>query len=146
MLTTSILLKRGLPICGLFIILGVLVTKVLNSLTAGCGAGNAGSAAQIAGKTWRYDVNFPVYNAPIIARLIECESKGRNEGRPDSNGQVSWGILQFNGRSTWQEMEKRFHFYGDPRNPPDAIHMADMMISSGMVGRWSCARSLGITK
>ena len=54
---------------------------------------------------------------------------------------MSWGILQFNGTSTWNEMERRFNFYGDPKSPPDAIHMADMMISSGLIGRWTCARS-----
>jgi hypothetical protein len=101
---------------------------------------------QIAGKNWRYELNFPVYNPSTIQKLIDCESQGLNIGRPDSNGQMSWGILQFNGTSTWQEMERRFHFYGDPRNPPEAIHMADMMISSGLIGRWTCARSLGLAK
>lgn len=100
--------------------------------------------ARIAGKGWAYDLAFPVYNAATIARLIECESQGLNIGRPDSNGQMSWGVLQFNGTSTWQEMERRFHFYGDPRNPAQAIHMADMMISNGLLGRWSCARTLGM--
>lgn len=100
--------------------------------------------ARIAGKGWAYDLAFPVYNAATIARLIECESQGLNIGRPDSNGQISWGVLQFNGTSTWQEMEHRFHFHGDPRNPAEAIHMADMMISNGLLGRWSCARTLGM--
>ncbi len=102
--------------------------------------------AQISGTNWRYDLNFPVRNHAAIARLIECESQGLNISRADSNGQTSWGILQFNGTSTWQEMERRFHFYGDPRNPSEAIHMADMMISSGLAARWSCARSLGLSK
>ena len=102
--------------------------------------------AQIAGANWSYDLNFPVHNPLIIQKLIECESQGLNIARPDSNGQMSWGILQFNGTSTWQEMERRFHFYGDPRNPPEAIHMADMMISNGLIGRWTCARSLGLTR
>ena len=100
--------------------------------------------ARITGKGWAYDLAFPVYNAATIARLIECESQGLNIGRPDSNGQMSWGVLQFNGTSTWQEMEHRFHFHGDPRNPAEAIHMADMMISNGLLGRWSCARTLGM--
>lgn len=102
--------------------------------------------ARIAGKGWAYDLAFPVYNAATIARLIECESQGLNIGRPDSNGQMSWGVLQFNGTATWQEMEHRFHYYGDPRNPAQAIHMADMMISNGLLGRWSCARTLGMVK
>jgi hypothetical protein len=104
----------------------------------------AGPIARITGKGWAYDLAFPVYNAATIARLIQCESQGLNVGRPDSNGQISWGVLQFNGTSTWQEMEHRFHFHGDPRNPPEAIHMADMMISNGLLGRWSCARTLGL--
>ncbi len=104
----------------------------------------AAPIARITGKGWAYDLAFPVYNAATIARLIQCESQGLNVGRPDSNGQISWGVLQFNGTSTWQEMERRFHFYGDPRNPPEAIHMADLMISNGLLGRWSCARTLGL--
>jgi hypothetical protein len=32
-------------------------------------------------------------------------------------------------------MEQRFNFHGNPQNPPEAIHMADMMISSGPIGR-----------
>lgn len=107
---------------------------------------NAGPMARVAGKNWAYDLGFPVSNAATIARLIECESQGLNVGRPDSNGQMSWGVLQFNGTSTWQEMERRFHFYGDPRNPAQAIHMADMMISNGLLSRWSCAHSLGMVK
>lgn len=106
----------------------------------------AGPIARIAGKNWGYSLSFPVSNAATIARLIDCESQGLNVGRPDSNGQISWGILQFNGTSTWQEMERRFHFYGDPRNPSEAIHMADLMISNGLLGRWSCAHSLGLVK
>lgn len=106
----------------------------------------AGPVARIAGKNWGYTLAFPVYNAAIISQLIDCESQGLNIGRPDSNGQMSWGVLQFNGTSTWEEMERRFHFYGDPRNPSEAIHMADMMISNGLLGRWSCAHTLGLVK
>ena len=102
--------------------------------------------AEVSGKNWHYDLSFPVYNSSTLGRLIQCESQGLNISRTDSNGQMSWGILQFNGSSTWNEMEQRFNFYGDPRNPPDAIHMADMMISSGLIGRWTCARSLRLTK
>ena len=43
-------------------------------------------------------------------------------------------------------MEARFNFHGDPKNPAEAIHMADMMISHGLIGRWGCAHSLGLTK
>ncbi len=102
--------------------------------------------AEVSGKNWRYDLSFPVYNLSTVERLIQCESQGQNISRVDSNGQISRGILQFNGTSTWNEMEQRFNFYGDPGNPPEAIHMADMMISNGLVGRWTCARSLGLTK
>jgi hypothetical protein len=105
-----------------------------------------GPIARIAGKNWAYDLAFPVNNAATIGRLIECESQGLNIGRPDSNGQMSWGVLQFNGTSTWREMEQRFHFRGDPRNPQQAIHMADLMISNGLLGRWSCAHTLGMVK
>jgi hypothetical protein len=102
--------------------------------------------AEVSGKNWHYDLDFPVHNSSTIERLIQCESQGLNISHIDSNGQMSWGILQFNGTSTWNEMEQRFDFHGDPRNPPEAIHMADMMISGGLIGRWTCARSLGLTK
>jgi len=102
--------------------------------------------AEVSGKNWHYDLSFPVYNSATLERLIQCESQGQNISRLDSNGQMSRGILQFNGTATWNEMEQRFNFYGDPSNPPEAIHMADMMISSGLIGRWTCARSLGLTK
>lgn len=108
--------------------------------------GAATPIAEVSGKNWRYDLSFPVRNLSTVEQLIQCESQGQNISRIDSNGQVSRGILQFNGTSTWNEMEHRFDFYGDPRNPTAAIHMADMMISSGLVGRWACARSLGLTK
>lgn len=105
----------------------------------------ANPVAELSGKNWHYDLSFPVHNSSTLEKLIQCESQGRNISRVDSDGQMTWGILQFN-TSTWKEMERRFNFYGDPRNPPDAIHMADMMISSGLIGRWTCARSLGLTK
>ena len=101
--------------------------------------------AQVSGQDWHYDLHFPVHNASILERLIQCESQGRSTSRNDSSGQTTLGILQFK-TSTWNEMERRFSFYGDPRNPPDAIHMADLMISSGLIARWTCARSLGLTK
>jgi hypothetical protein len=108
--------------------------------------GKAIPVAQVSGKNWRYDLGFRVHNLSIVESLIQCESQGQNISRVDSNGQISRGILQFNGTSTWNEMEHRFNFYGDPGNPPQAIHMADMMISSGLIGRWTCAHSLGLTK
>lgn len=96
------------------------------------------------GQGWRFTVLFPVHNKSTIEKLIQCESRGVNIARPDSNGLDSWGILQFNGTSTWNEMERRFSFYGNPLAPADAIHMADMMIDAGFLARWSCARILGL--
>ena len=98
----------------------------------------------LAGTNWAYTVPFPVHNIADIEKLIQCESRGVNIARPDSNHKISWGVLQFNGTSTWNEMEARFDFYGSPMIPADAIHMADMMISDGFLGRWSCARILSL--
>jgi hypothetical protein len=92
------------------------------------------------GKSWAYTVPFRVENASTIEKLIQCESQGVNIARPDSNGLISWGILQFNGTSTWAEMSRRFDFHGSPLQPADAIHMADLMIEAGLVYRWTCAR------
>lgn len=99
---------------------------------------------RLTGKNWAYAVPFPVHNKPIIEKLIQCESGGINIARPDSNGLISWGILQFNGTSTWNEMERRFNFYGSPLIPSDAIRMADLMISAGLLNRWTCARILNL--
>lgn len=129
----------------LYVALAPLIVVLVHRPVAGISS-RATPVAELSGKNWRYDLNFPVRNLSIVEQLIECESQGQNISRIDSNGQVSQGILQFNGTSTWNEMEQRFDFYGDPRNPSAAIHMADMMISSGLVGRWTCARSLGLTK
>jgi hypothetical protein len=97
-------------------------------------------------KTPQYTVPFQVKNTQDIEKLIQCESQGVNIARPDSNRKISWGVLQFNGTSTWQEAEKQFDFYGSPMIPGDAVHMADMMISNGELGRWTCARLTGLVK
>lgn len=102
------------------------------------------AATILEGKNWSYTVPFRVENQAIIEKLIQCESQGVNIARPDSNGLISWGILQFNGTSTWAEMERRFNFYGSPLMPSDAIRLADLMISGGFLGRWTCARILGL--
>lgn len=126
-------------IASLIVVLGGRPTKIISVPS------KALPVAVVSGKNWRYELSFPVYNSATLRRLIQCESQGLNISSTDSNGQRYMGILQFDG-ATWHEMEERFKFYGDPRNPPEAIHMADMMISSGLAGRWTCARSLGLTK
>jgi hypothetical protein len=123
-----------------------LVIRIHSSIRVISDYGTTAHVVRIGGKRWHFDLDFPISNPLVVEKLIECESQGLNISRPDSNGQISWGVLQFNGTSTWNEMERRFHFYGDPRNPPEAIHMADIMISNGFVGRWTCARSLGFVK
>jgi hypothetical protein len=90
-------------------------------------------------------VPFPIQYPQTIEKLIQCESQGVNIARPDSNRKISWGILQFNGTSTWQEMERRFEYLGSPMIPGDAIHMADMMISGGFLRRWTCAHILKLS-
>lgn len=98
----------------------------------------------ILGRGWSYTVPFEVQNSSTIEKLIGCESQGVNIARPDSNGLISWGVLQFNGTSTWQEAEHQFNFYGNPMMPADAIHMADLMIGAGELGRWTCAHILNL--
>ncbi|HEY6902837.1 MAG TPA: hypothetical protein VI216_00915 [Candidatus Acidoferrales bacterium] len=143
MLRGAVDARRTLLYVAIALLIVVTVHRPVEGISA---SGRATPVAEVAGKNWRYDLTFPVRNRSIVEQLIECESQGQNISRIDSNGQVSRGILQFNGTSTWNEMEHRFGFYGDPGNPTAAIHMADMMISSGLVGRWTCARSLGLTK
>jgi hypothetical protein len=101
----------------------------------------------ISGRNWAYTVPFEVNHIIDINKLVQCESQGVNISRPDSNGLISDGILQFNrgpsdvlGSGAWQNMEQKFDFYGSPINPSDAIHMAGLMISAGFLRRWTYAR------
>ena len=102
------------------------------------------AATILSGKDWSYTVPFPVHNKTLIERLIGCESQGQNIARPDSNGLTSWGILQFNGTSTWADMSRQSGINGGPLDPTASIQMADWMIQNGYLHRWSCARILGL--
>jgi hypothetical protein len=101
---------------------------------------------QILGKKWAYTVPFEVKNAAAIQKLIQCESQGVNISRPDSDGIMSDGILQFHrssksasiGSGTWEWMESLSGLRGSPINPPDAIKMADWAISHGLGPHWTC--------
>ena len=75
-----------------------------------------------------------------IEHLIPCESGGRIVDRLDTNGKMSYGILQF---QDWPEWERMSGISGDPDNPDDAIRMAEWGIEHGMIDHWACARILG---
>jgi hypothetical protein len=75
-----------------------------------------------------------------IEHLIPCESGGRTIHHLDSNGKMSYGILQF---QDWDEWERVSGIRGDPDNSDDAIRMAEWGIEHGMIDRWGCARILG---
>jgi len=104
------------------------------------------SLTSLQGSNWAYSVPFPVKNKEIIEKLISCESEGVNIASADSDGNINWGILQFNGTTTWQEMETRFNLRGSPMIPADAIRLADAMISAGFLGKWTCAHLLDLVK
>lgn len=74
-----------------------------------------------------------------IEHLIPCESMGRTVNRIDSNGKMSYGILQF---QDWQEWEAASGLTGNPDNRRDAIRMAEWGIKNGMINRWTCASIL----
>ena len=76
----------------------------------------------------------------ILRTLIKCESQNQNIARMDSNGLMSYGILQFNGSSTWNEFSRQANVSSTPMNPSAAIKVADYMISIGELHRWSCAK------
>ena len=83
----------------------------------------------------------------ILRTLIKCESQNTNVARIDSNGLMSYGILQFNGTSTWDTFAARVKLSSDtPMNPVSAIKVADYMISIGQLHRWSCAFLTGLLK
>lgn len=75
-----------------------------------------------------------------IEHLIHCESGGRTIDALDTNGKMSYGILQF---QDWPEWERMSGIKGDPDNSDDAIRMAEWGIEHGMIDHWGCARILG---
>lgn len=96
---------------------------------------------------WRYpklEAGVPTDRATAdlaIEHLIPCESMGRSVNRIDSNGKMSYGILQF---QDWDEWEAASGLTGNPDNRRDAIRMAEWGIQNGMINRWTCASILKI--
>ena len=83
------------------------------------------------------------YTADLaIEHLIPCESMGATIDRIDTNGKMSYGILQF---QDWDEWERVSGISGSPDNRADAIRMAEWAIQNGMINRWTCANILKIT-
>ena len=101
----------------------------------------------ISGPQWSYTVPFPVKNKATIEKLIQCESRGMNISRPDSDGIMSDGILQFHrgptdtlARSTWEDFSQASGITGSPSDPADSIRMTDWAISHGLGPHWTCWR------
>jgi hypothetical protein len=100
------------------------------------------------GKNWRFRVEFAVKNVKDIEKLISCESHGVNISRPDSDGTISDGILQFHrssknapvGSGTWAWMESLSGIKGIPTDPAAAIKMTDWAISKNLGPHWTCWR------
>lgn len=83
----------------------------------------------------------------ILRTLIKCESQNTNLARLDSNGLMSYGILQFNGTSTWDTFAARVKLSSSsPMIPASAIKVADYMISIGQLHRWTCAYITGLLR
>ncbi len=80
-----------------------------------------------------------------IARLIACESGGKNIEIVDSNGLLSKGILQIQ-QPTWDEWSAESGIIGNPMVPAQAIEMAEWAIAHGELHRWSCAKILGMVQ
>jgi hypothetical protein len=101
----------------------------------------------ISGPQWAFTVPFAVKNKAIIEKLIQCESRGMNISRPDSDGIMSDGILQFHrgptdtlAISTWEDFSQASGIRGSPKDPADAIRMTDWAISHGLGPHWTCWR------
>lgn len=94
---------------------------------------------------WKYpklEIGAPATRATAdlaIEHLIPCESMGKTINRIDTNGKMSYGILQF---QDWDEWEKVSGITGDPDNRADAIRMAEWAIENGMINHWTCATIL----
>jgi hypothetical protein len=101
----------------------------------------------ISGPQWSYTVPFAVRNKTTIEKLIQCESRGMNVSRPDDDGIMSDGILQFHrgptdtmAGGTWEDFSRASGITGSPKNPTDAIRMTDWAISHGLGPHWGCWR------
>jgi hypothetical protein len=99
----------------------------------------------ISGRGWAFTVPFKVDHVEDIEKLIACESQGANVARPDSDGRLSVGILQFHmgpqntmKSSTWQLFSEASGITGNPMIPADAIRMTDWAISHGLGPHWTC--------
>jgi|SRR5579872_1474618 len=99
----------------------------------------------LSGPRWEYRLPFAVQNKATIEKLIQCESRGMNVSRPDSDGIISDGILQFHrgpsdtlAGGTWEDFSQASGITGSPRNPVDAIKMTDWAISHGRGPHWTC--------
>src|SRR5580658_1555987 len=96
---------------------------------------------------WKYpklEIGAPTTRATAdlaIEHLIPCESMGKPINRIDTNGKMSYGILQF---QDWGEWEQVSGITGDPDNRADAIRMAEWAIENGMINHWTCATILKI--
>lgn len=97
---------------------------------------------------WKYpklEVGAPTNRATadlVIEHLIPCESMGKPLNRVDTNGKMSYGILQF---QDWDEWERISGITGSPDNRADSIRMAEWAIQNGMINHWTCAQILKIT-
>jgi hypothetical protein len=80
----------------------------------------------------------------ILRKLIKCESQNTNVARIDSNGIMSYGILQFNGSATWNTFAPLAGVTNSAMNPIAAIKVSDWMISNHAGGRWTCWHILGM--
>jgi hypothetical protein len=107
----------------------------------------------LVGPRWAFVVPFTVSNKRDIERLIQCESGGQNVSRPDSDGITSDGILQYHrgpgdtlSLSTWEDFSRASGIVGSPKNPADAIRMADWAISHEFGPRWTCWREEGLSR
>jgi len=80
----------------------------------------------------------------IFDKLIPCESQWTDIARIDSNGKMSYGILQFQ-ESTWLEFAPLAGVSSTPMNPQAALKVASYMISKGELHRWTCAHLEGLT-
>ncbi len=106
----------------------------------------------ISGPRWGYSLPFAVKNKATIQKLIQCESGGMNVSRPDSDGIISDGILQFHrgpadtlAGGTWEDFSQASGIRGSPKNPADAIKMTDWAISHGLGPHWTCWRSQNLS-
>jgi hypothetical protein len=144
---TAINLNKYTLLCFTFILFSLFLTPVARYNVIPQASAKNSATVTTAPKPRVYsqaeidELTQNTFHPYILRTLIKCESQNTNIARMDSNGLMSYGLLQFNGTATWNTYAPLAGVISStPMNPTSAIKVADYMLSVGQLHRWTCAR------